>query len=139
MPLIVDGLVGTTWGTYRRKAITVCGLIAAVTGAIVGVAKAAPIVEPWWYAHRGYVREYNHGITGPLLARVIEIELKQADVERKRLLRDVQKNELELQSDQAKATPQYRTLIQKEIERTKKEIDANDAEQKSLFDEKKPK
>src|ERR1035437_6120494 len=136
MPLIVDGLVGTTWGTYRRKVITVCGLIAAVTGAIVGVAKAAPIVEPWWYAHRGYVREYNHEMTGPLLARVIEIELKQADAERKRILRDVQKNEIELQSDQAKATPQYHKLIQKEIERSKDELNENDAKQKSLFNEK---
>jgi hypothetical protein len=133
MPLIVDGLVGTAWGTYRRKVITVCGLIAAVTGAIVGVAKAAPIVEPWWYASRGYVRSDIHH---PLLARVIEIELKQVDSERKRLLRDVQKNELELQSDQAKSTPQYHKLIQKEIERTKNDLDENDAKQKSLFNEK---
>ena len=131
-PIIVGGIVGTTWSTWRRKTITICGLIAAVTGAIVGVAKAAPIIEPWWYASRGYVRSDIHH---PLLARVIEIELKQVDAERKRLLRDVQKNELELQSDQAKSTPQYHRLIQKEIERTKNEIDENDAKQKSLFNE----
>jgi hypothetical protein len=134
MPIIEGGLVGTTWGTYRRKVITICGLIAAVTGAIVGIAKAAPIIEPYWYASHGYVRdEFHH----PLLARVIEIQIKQADAERKRLLRDVQRYELELQSDQAKATPQYHALIQKEVERTKNEINDNDAKQKSLFDEQK--
>ena len=57
MPIIQGGIVGTAWGSYRRKAITVCGLIAAVTGAIVGIAKATPVVEPWWYASRGYVRD----------------------------------------------------------------------------------
>jgi len=136
MPIIVNGIVGTTWGTYRRKVITICGLIAAVTGAIVGVAKAAPIVEPWWYAHRGYVREYNHEITNQLLLRVIEVQLKQAESDRKRLLRDVQKYEIELQSDQAKSTPQYHELIKKEVERTKNELNENDAKQKSLFNEK---
>lgn len=45
------------WSTYRRKVITVCALITGVTGAIIGVAKAAPIIEPWWYASRAYVRD----------------------------------------------------------------------------------
>ena len=135
-PIIVGGLVGTTWSTWRRKTVTICGLIAAVTGAIVGVAKAAPIIEPWWYAHRGYVREYNQETTGPLLQRIILVQLKQGEDERKRLLRDVQKYELELQSDQAKSTPQYHALVQKEVERVKGELNENDAKHKSLFNEK---
>ena len=57
MPIIQGGIVGTTWGTWRRKAVSIAGLIAAVTGAIVGIAKATPVVEPWWYASRGYVRD----------------------------------------------------------------------------------
>ena len=134
MPIIQGGIVGTTWGTWRRKAVSIAGLIAAVTGAIVGIAKAAPIIEPYWYASHGYVRDEIHH---PLLARVIEVQLKQADAERKRLLRDVQKYELELQSDQAKATPQYHALVQKEVERVKNELNDNEAKQKSLSEEQK--
>jgi hypothetical protein len=136
MPLIVDGLVGTTWGTYRRKAITVCGLIAAVTGAIVGVAKAAPIVEPWWYAHRGYVRDYNREMTGPLLLRIIEIQLDNNSSKRDRLLTEVPTRELELQSEQAKRNPQYKELVQQRVDRVKHELKTLDEQDKSLFNEK---
>ena len=131
-PIIVGGVIGTTWSTWRRKTVTICGLIAAVTGAIVGIAKAAPIIEPYWVAHRAYVRDRET----PLLGRIIEIQLYQASDQRKRLLRDVQKYELELQSEQAKATPQYHALVQKEVERVKSELNENDAKQKSLFKEK---
>jgi hypothetical protein len=135
-PIIVGGIVGTTWSTWRRKAVTICSLIAAVTGAIVGVAKAAPIVEPWWYAHRGYVREYNHEMTGPLLQRIIEIQLDNNSSKRDRLLKEVPTRELELQSDQAKQNPQYKDLVQQRVDRVKKELKTLDEQDKSLFNEK---
>jgi|SRR5665213_795394 len=135
-PIITGGVVGTTWSTWRRKTVTICGLIAAITGAVVGVAKAAPIIEPWWYAHRGYVREYDQEITGPLLQRIIEIQLNQNSDKRQRLLDEVPKRELELQSDQAKQLPQYRALVQSRVDRVKEELKSLDEKDKSLFSEK---
>lgn len=35
----------------------VCGVVAAITSAIVGIAAAVPIVEPYMVAHRGFVRD----------------------------------------------------------------------------------
>lgn len=133
MPIIVGGFSGTIWGTWRRKVITVAGLVTAVTSAIIGVAKAAPIIEPWWYASRGYVREDIHG---PLLNRIIQVQLNQNDARKRRLLSDVKGYEIEMQSEAAKQAPQYRSLIQQQLERTKHEIDNLDEENKSLFHEK---
>lgn len=133
MPIIVGGFSGTVWGTWRRKIITVAGLVTAVTSAIIGVAKAAPIIEPWWYASRGYVREDIHR---PLLNRIIQIQLSQNDARKRRLLSDVKGYELEMQSEAAKQAPQYRALIQQQVERTKNEIDSIDADNKNLFNEK---
>lgn len=127
-------IVTATARRWRRlsRTIKLISYVGMVSAAIVSSAAAWPIIEWAFPAYRGYVVAQK----GPLLARVIEIELKQVDAERKRILRDVQKNEIELQSDQAKATPQYHKLIQKEIERSKNELDENDAKQKSLFNEK---
>lgn len=122
------------WAMKRLSRILwVSGAVATLSAGLVGGVKAWPIIEPLWYSSHGWVRSEVHE---PLLQRVIKIQLKQSDDERKKLLRDAQKYELELQSDQAKATPQYHALVQKEIERVKNELDENDAKQKSLFNEK---
>jgi hypothetical protein len=131
-PIIVGGVVGTTWGTWRRKTVTICGLIAAVTGAIVGIAKAAPIIEPYWVAHRAYVRDRE----SPLLGRIIEIQLDRNSDKRQRLLDEAPKRELELQSEQAKQLPQYRALVQTRVDRIKHELKSLDEQDKSLFEEK---
>lgn len=59
MPLMLDGMHATVWSTWKRKAATIAvvtGLITGITGSIIGISNAAPIVEPWWYASRGWVR-----------------------------------------------------------------------------------
>jgi hypothetical protein len=132
-PIIVGGVVGTTWGTWRRKTVTICGLIAAVTGAIVGVAKAAPILEPWFYTSHGYARD---GIHHPLLSRIIEVQLDRNADKRQRLLDEAPKRELELQSEQAQKLPQYKALVQTRVNRIKDELKSLDEKDKSLFEEK---
>jgi hypothetical protein len=132
-PTVIGGIVGIAWSTWRRKTVTICGLIAAITGAVVGVAKAAPIIEPWWYASRGYVRDDMHQ---PLLERIIEVQLNQNSEKRQRLLDEVPKRELELQSEQAKHLPQYRALVQSRVDRVKSELKTLDEKDKSLFNEK---
>lgn len=117
-----------------RSIVKIAAAIGAISGAIVSTAAALPLIlhQTWFVAHRGYVLEHSD----PLLKRIIEVQLKQTDDDRKKLLREVQKYELELQSDQAKATPQYHSLVQKEIERVKSELNENDARHNSLFNEK---
>ncbi len=57
MPIITGGFSGTVWNTWRRKAITIGGIISVVTGAIVGMSNAGPVVEPWWVYSRGGTRD----------------------------------------------------------------------------------
>lgn len=48
------------WAMKRlRKIIWVSGVVAAISAGIVGGARAWPILEPFWFAHRGYVRDYT--------------------------------------------------------------------------------
>ena len=121
------------WALRRIKRILwVSAAVATLSGGLVGGVKAWPLLEPWVFAHRGYVREAG----SPLLQRLIKVQLKQTEDDRRKLLRDAQRLELELQSDQSKATPQYHALVQKEIERVKNDLKDNDEQQKSLFNEK---
>ena len=64
------------WGTGARKTIT---SITITAGMITAVAAAAPTVEPWIAAHRGYVREYADGLA---IAKIQEYKLAQAEVKR---------------------------------------------------------
>ena len=132
-PTIIAQVKTSLWGTGIRKTVTsLCVAVSAITGAIVGVAKAAPIVEPWWIAHRGYVRDRE----APLLDRIIEVQLNQNADKRQRLLDEVPKRELELQSEQAQKLPQYRALVQSRVDRVKSELKTLDEQDKSLFNEK---
>jgi hypothetical protein len=57
-------LMDFAWATPLRRRVTVfSGLIIAVTGAIVGVDKAVPVVEPWWYVNRQLLRDTKADIT----------------------------------------------------------------------------
>src|ERR1039458_7175605 len=92
-PTIIAQVKTSLWGTNLRKTVTsLCVAVSAITGAVVGVAAAAPIVEPWWYASRGYVRDDIHH---PLLSRIIEVQLDRNSDKRQRLLDEVPKRELE--------------------------------------------
>ena len=116
-----------------KSATAILAFLAVVPGGIGGAAYSWSAIEPAWVAQRYWVRDNTHG---PLLKRIIGIQLVQNDDRARRLLRDVQRQELELQSEQAKATPQYHKLVQEGIERTKAELREIDKENKSLFNEK---
>ena len=120
MPLIIDGVSGTIWGTKLRKSITlVCGLIAAVTSAVVGVAKAAPIIEPYWFASHSFVREIADmkadKESSVKVERVLHhIQIEQAEGKREAAEADLFKAGLEMKKAADDDTRQY---IQQQINR----------------------
>jgi hypothetical protein len=51
------------WGNKYKKAITgITAIVIGITSSIIGVHNAAPVVEPWWFAHRLYVRDTSTSI-----------------------------------------------------------------------------
>lgn len=129
------------WGTNFRRAMTSIGVaigaLGGLVGAVAGVPTAVSVVEPYVYAHRGYVRDYDATIHAPILQRLIKVQLKQDRDERKALLDEAKTRELELQSEQAKQLPQYQGLIQQRVDRIKERLNELDEQDKSLFNEKK--
>jgi hypothetical protein len=107
-----------------------------LTIVVTGTA-ALQIIEPVMPAHRGYVRATEDQIRQQLAARLIVAQLDINRERRSRLLDEAKQRELELQSDQAKATPQYRAIVQDRVNRIKEELDGLSASDKSLFDEQK--
>jgi len=109
------------------------GVFAGISGAIVGTATAWPFIEPYVLAHRGYVVDRNSAV----VARIIKIQLDRNHDRRERLLGEVEKRELELQSDQARQLPQYRELVQQRVDRVKRELKEIEDDDTNLFKEKK--
>jgi hypothetical protein len=110
-----------------------------VFGFIIVTSQVAPIIEPYIVAHRAYARSVSRDDVTPLLRRLIKVQLAQNDTIRKRALKSVKDYELELQSDQAVKTPQYRKLIQEGIERAKSDLKDIDDDNTNLFKEQKEK
>ena len=127
------------FGWWHRVSFTVkiIGFVGVVSAAVVSVAQAWPFIEPYMYAHRGYVRYYDDSHTHLVLARLIKIQLVQDRERRQQLLDEASKRELELQSDQAKQLPQYHALVQERVDRIKSEIKTLDEQDESLFKEQK--
>jgi len=123
---------------WRNLSLTVklIGYIGVAAGALVSVAQAWPLVEPYWYAHRAYVRAYDADHENPWHQRVIKVQLQQDKDRRSSLLNEEAKWELELQGTQAQSLPQYHALIQQRVDRIKEDLNSIDAEEKSLFNEK---
>ncbi len=67
------------------------GIVVAITAAIVGVATAWPLLEPWVAAHRGYVRE---------VSSAIEFKLNLAQIKGYAAIRDIQIEQAEGKRDQ---------------------------------------
>jgi hypothetical protein len=132
-PSVLGALV---WGWSRTpQYVKWIGSIGTVAGAIYAVAQAAPIAEPILPAHRAWVRE----VTEPVLQRVIKMQLAQNDERRQRLLDEVQKREIELQSPQVQQLPQYKNLVQQRVDRIKSELKTIDEQNNNLFKEQKTK
>jgi|ERR1039458_1297870 hypothetical protein len=113
------------------------GYVGSISGTIYALSQVLPIIEPGFPAHRAYARSVSHDDVAPLLKRVVAMQLVQNDARRKRLLKSVKDYELELDSDQAKKTPQYHKLVQDGIERAKHELKDIDDDDTNLFKEKK--
>jgi len=130
----------TATANYWRKlsrTVKIISYIGVISGAVVSTATAWPYVEPYWYAHRGYVRQYDDAHITALIKRLIEVQLVQDRDRRQQLLDEAAKRELELQSDQAKQLPQYRALVQDRVDRVKSELKTLEEQDNSLFNEKK--
>lgn len=76
------------WGSPVKKAATSITLVASC---ITAVAAAAPVVEPYIAAHRGYVRD---------VASIVDSKTKLAQAESQRVIRDLQVEQAEGKRDQ---------------------------------------
>lgn len=106
--------VEITWSSLPRKITTVCSVIGALTGTIIGIAKATPIAEPWWYASRGYVRDVNGETMNKFMAadnkfehKLDSIQLEQAEGKSEAVDNDLFKAGLELKKAADDATREY--------------------------------
>ncbi len=125
------------WWKGVSRTVKLVSYVGVVSGAIVASAQAWPILEPYWYAHRGYVRQYDDAHANAIIKRLIQVQLDRDNDQRQRLLDEAAKREIELQSDQAKQLPQYRDLVQSRVDRIKSELNTLDEQDKSLFREQK--
>lgn len=99
------------WNTYPflTRMLTAIGL---GTGAIVGVAQAWPLIEPWMVAHRGYVTSQVSVVqatTNDLLRWKLEDAKSKLQADREGWAIQLQKEN----------DPQTKVLIEKRIEQLK--------------------
>jgi len=128
--------VTANWWKSLSRTVRVISYVGITSGAIYSTSQAWPIVEPYWYAHRAMLRAAQaqsqakqETVNSEIRDLTITAQLDINDERRERLLHDAQKWELELQSDQAKTTPQYHELVQDRldtIKKTLKRIDNSD-------------
>ena len=117
--------------------VKIAGYIGIIAGAVVSGTQAAPIIEPFWYAHRGYVRDYDASQLDPIKKALTKVQIRQNAERRQTLIDEAAKRETELGGDQAKKLPQYRDLVQKRVDRINEELKTIDEEDQSLFKAKK--
>jgi hypothetical protein len=132
---IITGTIN--WWMSLNRTVKIIGAVGVISGAVYSVAQAWPLVEPFWYAHRGYVRWYDDEHLSNVLHRLNKIQLVQDEDRRQRLLDEAAKREIELQGDQAKQLPQYRDLVQDRVNRIKSELKTLEEQDSNLFTEKK--
>jgi hypothetical protein len=125
------------WWKSLSRTVRVIGYAGVVSGAVVSVAKAWPIVEPYWIAHRDFVRSYDTRQYAPIIKRLIEVQLVQDRERRQQLLDEAGKRAIELQSDLAKQAPEYKALVQERVNRISEELKTLEEQDNSLFNEKK--
>lgn len=125
------------WWRSLSRAVKVISYVGVACGALVSAAKAIPIIEPYWYAHRGYVRAYEDEHARGIISRLIEIQLVQDRERRQHLLDEVAKRSIELQSELAKQAPEYRAMVQDRVNRISEELKTLDEQDNSLFKEQK--
>jgi hypothetical protein len=107
--------------------------VVLVASGLVSISAAWAVIEPFAPAHRAYVRQSEM----PILDRLILAQLDINDVRRDRLIGEAKSRDLELQSDQAKTTPQYKAIVQDRVDRIKQELESIDKQSGNLFKEQK--
>ncbi len=127
----------SNWWHGLPRAVKVVGYVGVVAGAVVSGAQAVPVVEPYWYAHRGYVRAYSAPASDH--AWLIKIQIKQDRDERQQLIDEAGKRALELQSNLAKQAPEYRALVQDRVNRVSEKLKQMEEDDNNLFREQKAK
>ena len=129
MPIIVDGVTGTLWGSKIRKRITLaCGFVAAVCSAIVGIAKAAPVIDPYWPASHSYVLEIadkkaDKDTTIKVERALHHIQIEQAEGKRESTENDLFKAGLEMKKAVDDDTRQYIQQQVNRLQQTKDKLD----------------
>ena len=115
------------WWHNLSLTFKIIGYVGIIAGAVVSGSQAAPILEPYWYAHRAYVRDYDASQLDPIRKSLTKIQLRQNADRRQSLIDEAAKRETELQGEQAKKLPQYRDLVQKRVDRINEELKTIDA------------
>ena len=133
--MIVTGTVN--WVRGLSRSVKVAGGVGAIAGAIYSVSQAAPVIEPYWYAHRGYVRYYDDAHVTEIIKRLNHVQLVQNKERRQLLIDEAAKRDIELQGETAKQAPQYRALVQDRVDRIKEELKTLEEQDNSLFKEQK--
>lgn len=104
---------------HIKKLLLWCSALTIITGAIVSTDKAAPIVEPYWFAHRLYVRNSVESVRSEFKATengntiiLRDVQIEQAEGKRDAVKNDLAKWAVELTKTQ---DPTTRQLIEKTI------------------------
>jgi hypothetical protein len=106
-----NGGVASRWRrtpAFWRNATKLAGAVVAITGAIVGVAKAWPYVEPYLLAHRGYVLEQVGGVT----ATTNELLIWKSEDSQERIKSEISGWAIQLQKE---SDPQQKHLIEQRL------------------------
>ena len=112
------------WGTSLRKTVTsFAAMIAAITGAIVGISAASPVLAEWQpIAFKTYVEERITKKTDPMLQTESKLLIAQAQTTsalNQILLTQLQSSLYAAQRDQAAAPSQ---TVQERIDELNKQI-----------------
>lgn len=102
------------WWRHLSRVGKIAGMVGAITGAIVGVAAAWPIIHWVVPAHRGYVIEQVGGVQ----ATTNELLIWKFEDDKGRKRSEAANWNIQMQKEQ---DPQTRTLIQQRIEQLQRD------------------
>jgi hypothetical protein len=116
------------WSRYTKTRNWLIG----VASAVVTLAAASAVIAPYAEAVTPVTHSYYRTV---VLPRVITAQLDVNQERRERLLGETKRRELELKSPDAANTPQYKALVQEQIDRAAADLKNLDKNDESLFKE----
>ena len=105
----------TGWRRFKRFG-TIIGIVGVTAGAIVSVAKALPIIEPWWYASRGHVAEKIADVKGQQDQKINELLIWKFEDAKSRAVSEAGQIDVLMKKE---ADPDIRAILQKNLDRAK--------------------